>query len=93
MTVESALLALAGVLGVTGGSIAILRMVLPWLRKIVPAAVSISGKLEASQDRLVASQHAEIELSNRQRDDARKREAECRAELDECVRRAIGDRP
>ncbi len=42
-------------LGIGSGIVAFVRVLLPAVRRLVPAVVTISGALEASRDRLIAS--------------------------------------
>lgn len=63
MSIDALLVALASGLGGGALILALIRLGLPWVRRIIPVAVTISGALEASQARLVASLTAErVEL-------------------------------
>lgn len=74
MDLDALLLALAGGLGAGAGILAVLRLVLPWARKVIPAAVSISHAVEESQVRLIAAVAAE-------RDEQTAQVKRCREEL------------
>ncbi len=52
---EQWLVAALASLGIGSGIVATVRVLLPWARRLVPAVVTISGALEASRDRLIAS--------------------------------------
>ncbi len=66
MTIEALLLALVAGLGGGAGIVALLRVALPWARRVVPSWFAVGKALDASRDRLVASLSAEVTECTRQ---------------------------
>jgi S-formylglutathione hydrolase FrmB len=77
MSVEGVISWLIAGLGGGGAIVFALRVGLPLVRKLVPAAISVSGALEASRARLDASYLAEITEQARQIKVCREALAEC----------------
>ncbi len=83
MDFDSLLLALAGGLGAGAGLLGVLRLVLPWARRVIPAAMAVTSAVEESQVRLIAAVTAE-------RDELATQVKRCREEL---ARMQAGDEP
>lgn len=77
MDLDALILAAAGGLGLSAGGVVLLKLVLPGVRRIIPAAMSVSHLVEGSQARLITAVTAEREEMSGQL-------VRCRAELAEC---------
>lgn len=66
MTLGDVVIAAGIGIGAASALVGLLKVVLPLLRRVVPAAITVAGAVEASQARLIAAQTAErIELERR----------------------------
>lgn len=88
MSVESIVLALVAGLGGSGTLLLLLRVGLPWARRFVSTATTVSGALEATRARLDATHELERTMLARILETRQAELDRCQKALAECEERA-----